>query len=127
MLFDTDILIFVQRGREEAAQLIESSAERYISVQTYMELLQDAANKRQHTIILDFLEKFAFSVLPFNESIGKRAASYVKEYSLSHGIRAGDALIAATATEHKLILATANRKHFSPLQEQGLILHIFKP
>ena len=38
MLFDTDILIFVQRGREEAAQLIESSAERYISVQTYMEL-----------------------------------------------------------------------------------------
>ena len=76
---------------------------------------------------MDFLEKFAFSVLPFNESIGKRAASYVKEYSLSHGIRAGDALIAATATEHKLILATANRKHFSPLQEQGLILHIFKP
>jgi len=74
MLFDTDILIFVQRGREEAAQLIESSAERYISVQTYMELLQDAANKRQHTIILDFLEKFAFSVLPFNESIGKQAA-----------------------------------------------------
>ncbi len=39
-----------------------------------MELLQDAANKRQHAIILDFLEKFAFSVLPFNESIGKQAA-----------------------------------------------------
>jgi len=27
MFFDTDILIFVQRGREEAVQLIEDSAE----------------------------------------------------------------------------------------------------
>lgn len=127
MLFDTDILIFVQRGREDAAQLVEHSIDHCISVQTYMELLQDAANKRQHAIILDFLEKFAFNILPFNENIGKRAAGYVEEYSLSHGVRAGDALIAATAIENKLILATANRKHFTPLQEQGLILHIFKP
>jgi len=32
MLFDTDILIFVQRGREEAAQLVEHSIDRYIAL-----------------------------------------------------------------------------------------------
>ena len=46
MIFDTDILIFVQRGDEKAANLIEKEKERFISVQTYMELLQNARNKK---------------------------------------------------------------------------------
>ncbi|MEZ5671061.1 MAG: PIN domain-containing protein [Thiotrichaceae bacterium] len=70
---------------------------------------------------------FKFKIVYDALLIHPTRASYVEEFSLSHGVRAGDALIAATATEHKLILATANRKHFSPLQEQGLMLHIFKP
>ena len=48
MLFDTDVLIFVERGHKKAAQIVDDSAERFISVQTYMELLQDAQNKKQH-------------------------------------------------------------------------------
>ncbi len=105
MFFDTDILIFVQRGHESAANLIENTQKRYISVQTYMELLQNAQNKKQHLFILDFLKLFDFIVLPLNENIGKRAAIYVEEYSLSHSVRAGDAIIAATAIENNLTLA----------------------
>jgi predicted nucleic acid-binding protein len=103
MLFDTDILIFVQRGHESAANLIENAQKRYISVQTYMELLQNAQNKKQHLLILDFLKLFDFVVLPLNENIGKRAAIYVEEYSLSHSVRAGDAIIAATASANRVI------------------------
>jgi len=42
MLFDTDVLILVQRGNSKAAVLVESTEQRYISTQTYMELLQYA-------------------------------------------------------------------------------------
>jgi hypothetical protein len=125
MLFDTDVLIFVERGHKKAAQIVEDSAERFISVQTYMELLQDAQNKKQHALILSFLKQFNFVVLPLTENIGKRAAIYVEEYSLSHSVRAGDAIIAATAVENNLTLISANHKHFKPIKE--LSLCIFKP
>lgn len=125
MLFDTDVLIFVERGHQKAAKIVADSAERFISVQTYMELLQDAQNKKQHALILSFLKTFNFAVLPLTENIGKRAAIYVEEYSLSHSVRAGDAIIAATAIENNLTLITANSKHFNPIKE--LSLHIFKP
>jgi hypothetical protein len=42
---------------------------------------------------------------------------YVEEYALSAGLRAGDAVIAATAVENGLKLATANSRHFKPLKD----------
>ncbi|MDQ7010369.1 MAG: type II toxin-antitoxin system VapC family toxin [Mariprofundaceae bacterium] len=125
MLFDTDVLIFVQRGNIKAAALIEAAEQRYISTQTYMELLQSAKNKKQHRIIHQFLRDFSFTVLPFTENIGHRASVYVEEYALSHAVRAGDAIIAATAVEHRLPLSTANAKHYRPIKE--LDLKVFKP
>ncbi len=125
MLFDTDVLIFVQRGNIKAAELVEDAGQRYISTQTYMELLQCAKNKKQHRIVQQFLKDFNFTVLPFTENIGHRASVYVEEYTLSHAVRAGDAIIAATAVEHHLPLAIANTKHFRPIKE--LDLKVFKP
>jgi predicted nucleic acid-binding protein len=56
MIFDTDIFIWVQRGNSKAADLIESSKERYLSVFSYMELLQAAKSKQQHHYAMDFLQ-----------------------------------------------------------------------
>ncbi|MBF0266760.1 MAG: type II toxin-antitoxin system VapC family toxin, partial [Gammaproteobacteria bacterium] len=64
MMFDTDILIWVQRGNNKAADLIETNSERYLSIQSYMELLQGAKNKKQHKYVADFISDFNFVILP---------------------------------------------------------------
>jgi predicted nucleic acid-binding protein len=125
MIFDTDIFIWAQRGNEKAAKMMERAEERFLSVQTYMELLQCAKNKTQHKYIKDFISSFGFTVLPLTENIGHRASIYVEEYTLSSSLRSGDAIIAATAVENSLTLATSNTKHFKAVKE--LQLKIFKP
>ena len=125
MLFDTDIFIWVQRGIKKAVSLMEDTEERYLSVQTYLELLQNAQNKDQHRQTKDFLKTFDFTVLPFTENIGHRACVYIEEYALPNGLRAGDAIIAATATENNLMLLTSNAKHFKSIKD--LRLKIFRP
>jgi hypothetical protein len=105
--------------------LVEKEEERCISVLTYMELLQGARDKRQHRTILGFLLEFSFRILPLSENIGHRAAIYVEEYSLPHGLRAGDAIIAATATENGLTLCAGNVRHYKPVKE--IKLKAFKP
>lgn len=54
MIFDTDIFIWVQRGNRRAARLINGSFERYLSIQSYMELIQCAKNKTQIFYTKDF-------------------------------------------------------------------------
>ena len=125
MIFDTDIFIWVQRGNEKAARLIDKCEDRHLSIQSYMELLQGAKNKKQHKNVQDFISQFGFSVLPLSENIGHRALIYVEEYALSSHMRAGDAIIAATAVENNLPMASSNAKHFRAIKE--LQLKVFKP
>ena len=125
MIFDTDIFIWAQRGNEKTAKLMEKAEEKFLAVQTYMELLQCAKNKTQHKHVKDFLSSFGFIVLPLTENIGHRASIYVEEYTLSSGLRSGDAIIAATAVENNMFLASTNAKHFRMIKE--LKLKVFKP
>ena len=125
MIFDTDIFIWAQRGNEKAAKLMEMSEERHLSIQSFMELLQCAKNKKQHKHIKDFLTSFDFFVLPLTENIGHRASIYIEEYTLASGLRSGDAIIAATAVENNLPLVSSNVKHFKMIKE--LKLKSFKP
>ena len=124
MLFDTDILIAVQRGHGKAAALSNRAERRNISVFTYMEFLQVARDKRQLLLCQAFLRDLGFETLQLTGNIGHRAAIYVEQYGLSHSMRAGDAVIAATASEHGLPLATGNAKHFR--QIPGLELKALK-
>jgi predicted nucleic acid-binding protein len=125
MLFDTDIFIWVQRGKEKAARLVDRSKQRYLSVFSYMELLQSAKDGEQLRRTHDFISAFDFVVLPLTENIGHRALIYLEEHTLSHGLRAGDAIIAATAAENNMMLISSNAKHFRPIKE--LKLKLFKP
>ena len=104
---------------------MEKDENRYLSIQTYMELMQSASNKAQHKYIKDFITSYGFVILPLTENIGYRASIYIEEYTLSSGLRAGDAIIAATAVENNIPLVSSNAKHFRVIKE--LKLKTFKP
>jgi len=125
VIFDTDIFICIQRGNRKAANLVEREEDRFVSVQTYLELLQGAENKQQQEFTKQFLKDFGFRTLPLSGNIGHRATVYIEEYSLSHGLRSGDALIAATAAENNMVLCSSNAKHFKPIKD--LKLKVFHP
>ena len=125
MIFDTDILIWVGKDHSQAIRWVEESGNRFISAQTYLELLQRALNKEQQRNAKKFLKEMGFQTLPITENISHRAMIYIDEYGLSHGMDAGDALIAATAVHHKLPLATGNAKHFRAIKD--LDLKVFRP
>lgn len=120
MIFDTDVLIEIQRNNSKASKLVDEDAERFISSFTYMELLQGARNKKQQTESTRYLKGMEFKTIPISENTSHRAAVYIEEYALSHGLRAGDALIAATAVENGLTLCTGNAKHFGMIKELRL-------
>ena len=125
MIFDTDIFIWAQRGNIKAARIMEKTEGRFLSIQTYMELMQCANNKTQHKYVKDFISSFGFVVLPFTENIGHRASIYIEEYTLSSGLRSGDAIIAATAVENNLTLTSSNLKHYRVIKD--LSFKSFKP
>jgi hypothetical protein len=124
-MYDTDILIWIQRGNAKAARQVQKDAERSLSVQSYMELLQGARDKADQKLVKDFVFAFDFVVLPLSENIGHRALVYIEEYALSAGLRSADALIAATAVEQHLELLTSNTRHFRAIRD--LRLKAFRP
>jgi len=118
-LVDTNILVDLTRGNGQAADYLDSLADAWsISTITCLELLAGARTQRE-TADLD-LALSGYRAIPPNEDITRRAYYLIKTYARSHGLGALDALIAATALEEGLTLATKNRKHFQMIGELKL-------
>lgn len=124
MIFDTDILVWIQRGNPKASEIFSEQVSRNLSILSYMELIQCAKDKNQVRTIGKLVRDCSVDVLPLTENIGHRALIYIEEYGISSGLRAGDAIIAATAVENKLPLLSGNSKHFRFIKE--LDLRIFR-
>lgn len=125
MLFDTDVLICFFRGDRRAAQLMESRPDRAVSIISLMELLQGARSRAEIKVIRRFFPDGGFRVIPVSDSISHLAATLMEEHALKDGLQVAGALIAATARQMALVLATGNVRHFRPIP--GLELKAFRP
>lgn len=124
MMFDSDILIWYLRRNPAAIRLVDETPSREIAIVSYMEVVRGVRDKREFRELKSFLAEFDFRMLPLSESIGNRAAIYMEQFSLRIDMSVPDALLAATAVEHALPLATGNTKHFPPID--GLDIHPFR-
>ncbi len=117
MLIDSDVLVLHTRGNVAAAQRLNAIEQWQISVVTYMELAQGCSDKSDLERLKKGLAARQVRVLQITPAISQRAANLIDALALSHGMRVADALIAATAIEHRMPLLTANLKHFSPITD----------
>jgi hypothetical protein len=117
VIFDTDVLIWFLRGDAQAADLIESQADRALSVVSYMELVQGARSPAEVTAIRRMIRDGRFRLLPITEVLSYRAVGLVENYTVGHGLKVADALVAATALEAGLTLATGNVRHFRAIPQ----------
>ncbi len=124
MILDTDVLIWLLRHNANAITFVASVQQREISQATWLELIEGVLNKRELSEAKTMLRELNIKMLPLTENIGFRAAILMEEHALKDGLDSIDSLIAATAMENDLPLATANYKHFKSL---GLELRILKP
>jgi predicted nucleic acid-binding protein len=125
MLFDTDVIIWALRGNKKAADRIDAEAVLQLSAVSYMELLKGSRNKEDQRQTTTFIRDMGFESLPVDTDVSHRATVYMEEYALSAGLDLADALIAATAAEHKIPLCTANDKHYKVIP--GIEIAVFRP
>ncbi len=125
MLADTDVLIWHLHGLPTATQRLDRLQKLRLSAITYLELLQGMRNRAELVAVQKSLAQRQAERLPLTPAITERATALMENLSLSHGMQLGDALIAATALEHRLAILTANTKHFSAVY--GLQIERFEP
>ncbi len=124
-MIDSDVLIWYMRGNIKANKTIEKLNGFFISVVTYMELVQGMRNKRELTLLRSALRKWNAKVLFINEDISAKAMFLVEQHYLSDSLVLADALIASTAISNGLKLLTGNTKHYKAIK--NIELKSFKP
>ena len=110
-LIDSDIMVDFTRGGADAVDYLQSLGPACrISAITTLELIAGARSQRD-VADLDILISI-YEQIPSTEGVMRRAYYLMKAHAKSAGLRTLDAVIAATALEEGLTLATKNRKHF---------------
>ena len=117
MLIDTDVLIWYMRGNENAYQVVENSNNFFISVVTYMEIVQGLRNKKELIHLRKALRGWNAQLLYISEEISAKAMFYVEQHFLSHSMQLADALIGATAMAYGFPILTGNNKHYKVMKD----------
>jgi predicted nucleic acid-binding protein len=121
---DTDILIDLGRGIDEAAaclHTIEQQRPMSISIVTQMELMVGCRNKNELNALDHFLDRFV--KVSVNENISQTAVDLLKQYHLSHGLLIADALIAATAIAESGSLVSKNQRDYRFIERLHLLAY----
>jgi predicted nucleic acid-binding protein len=118
-LVDTDIIINYLKGGRKARDflmgIIDESIAGFFSVITEAELLSGARNADDESAIYSILD--CMEVIEVERNIAVTAGRLRQKYYAVYRTELPDAIIAATASEYDLVLATANEKHFNMFKE----------
>ncbi len=86
-----------------------------------MELVQGCRTKQELKTVEEFIKVNIFTVIHPDEKISERAIRLLERHAFSDGLRAIDALIAATALTKNVSLATANYRHFKNILNLSIL------
>jgi predicted nucleic acid-binding protein len=118
-LIDSDVIISYTKRHQDALELLrqlallEDGPLLAVSAVTVFEVLQGLRHPEKPLIRRLFS---SFRCLPITHPIAHAGAMLAREQrERGATVVMGDALIAATALLHDLVLVTANRRHFEPL------------
>ncbi len=117
MIIDTDILVDYFRGKKQAKEQLINIEKRSISMVTQFELFQGARDKKELNLLKQFIREWSFKIYSIDETISFGTLFLLEKYSLSHGLKMADALIAATAINYDEELITGNYKDFKFIKE----------
>ena len=114
LLIDSDVLIEVSRGRDRSVlarweEVGQGDFLALCSPVTVAELWR-GVRPHEHLGLKGLLSTMI--CIPIDAEVGQRAGDYLRQFSRSHGLEVPDALIAATASIHSLLLWTRNRRHY---------------
>ena len=113
-LVDTDIIINYLKGRGKSKDflmmIIDGEVVGFFSVITEAELLSGARDTKNEANIYNVLD--VMESIEVGRDIAVTAGKLRRKYYAAYNTELPDAIIAATAKEMGLILATANEKHF---------------
>ena len=123
IIFDTDIIIWILRGKEtivtDAKRLAEeTSGKIYITPIQVAEVYSGMTDKEERKT-RKLIESFYF--LDINKRIGELAGIYINKYRKSHKIELADAIIGASVKNYNFKLYTLNKKHYPMLSKDDLI------
>ena len=114
VLVDSDILIEVFRARDHSILAKWSGVSQNETMIVYSPVsvaeLWHGVLPHEQKRLTDLFA--AMTCIPIDAQTGRRAGDFLRQYAKSHHLDLGDALIAATASIHKVALWTRNRRHY---------------
>lgn len=120
IIVDTDILIWILRGKEEIINLFIQKVEiqnktMYI---TPIQIAEICAGLRENEkfITEKFLE--SFNIIDIDVEIGKLSGKYLNKFRKSTNITLSDSMIAAATIINEMKLWTMNKKHYPMLENK---------
>ncbi len=117
-VFDTNIFLYLQSGREDLAKVFNQSSV-FVSVVTELELFSFKFMDEKAEIELNEALKSCFIV-----DLEKPIRQHTIQIRKAYGLKLPDAIIAATAIHLQLPLFTAD-KEFEKVKD--LMLYLYKP
>ncbi|MBN2545166.1 MAG: type II toxin-antitoxin system VapC family toxin [Spirochaetes bacterium] len=121
IIVDTDILIWILRGKEEIINLFNQKVEKQNKIM-YIITIQTAEifaglRERVKLITEKFLE--SFNIIDIDVEIGKLSGNFLNNFGKSTNVTLSDSMIAAAAIINEMKLWTLNKKHY-PMIEDNL-------